>query len=181
MIITDQITDAQKIILRLERVKADSTKEFSKIETSVTRIVNLDNTRKRIGSLSIRQNDNFLEAIKCIEFGLYKSSHVIAWSGFIDFLEQLIAQDNLMKIFEIRKDLQKYSSIEEIAENISEYEMIEIAFKMKILTKKEKKTLHGLLSKRNECAHPCDYKPDLNETLGYVSELLNRIEVFSKQ
>jgi len=43
------------------------------------------------------------------------------------------------------------------------------------LTKSEMKALHGLLNKRNECAHPSEYFPDLNETLGYISELLNRI------
>lgn len=105
----------------------------------------------------------------------------MAWAGFIDYLEQFMSQDNLKKIKEVKKDLEKYSTIEEIAENIVEFELIEIAFKMKLLTKKEKKTLQGLLSKRNECAHPCDYKPDLNETLGYVSELLNRIETLSKK
>ncbi|MCX6651187.1 MAG: hypothetical protein NT131_05990 [Methanomassiliicoccales archaeon] len=165
----------------MEHLKKESEKEFSRIETSKSRIINLDSTRKRINSLSIRQNNNFLEALRCIEFGLYKSAHVMAWAGFIDYLEQFMSQDNLKKIKEVKKDLEKYSTIEEIAENIVEFELIEIAFKMKLLTKKEKKTLQGLLSKRNECAHPCDYKPDLNETLGYVSELLNRIETLSKK
>ena len=40
------------------------------------------------------------------------------------------------------------------------------------------KSLHGLLSKRNECAHPSDYEPEFSETIGYVSELLNRIKKY---
>ena len=36
--------------------------------------------------------------------------------------------------------------------------------------------LHGLLTRRNECAHPSTYLPGLNETLGYIAETLNRIE-----
>ena len=43
-------------------------------------------------------------------------------------------------------------------------------------TKKEMKAFHGLLAKRNECAHPTSFYPGLNESLGYVSELLKRIE-----
>lgn len=38
------------------------------------------------------------------------------------------------------------------------------------------KALHGLLNRRNECAHPSEYFPDLNETLGYIGELFKRIK-----
>jgi hypothetical protein len=41
------------------------------------------------------------------------------------------------------------------------------------------KALHGLLNRRNECAHPSEYFPDLNETLGYVGELFKRIKQLS--
>ncbi len=37
------------------------------------------------------------------------------------------------------------------------------------------KALHGLLNKRNECAHPEDYYPSLNDTLGYLDEIFKRI------
>ena len=36
-------------------------------------------------------------------------------------------------------------------------------------------TIHGMLNKRNECAHPNDFFPDVNMTLGYISELLTRV------
>jgi hypothetical protein len=38
------------------------------------------------------------------------------------------------------------------------------------------KALHGLLNRRNECAHPSEYFPDLNEALGYIGELFKRIK-----
>jgi hypothetical protein len=37
------------------------------------------------------------------------------------------------------------------------------------------KALHGLLNRRNECAHPSDYFPNFNETLGYLAELFQRV------
>ncbi len=45
----------------------------------------------------------------------------------------------------------------------------------------EEKALKGLLTERNECAHPSDYEPDLNETLGYVSKVLKRVWSLQKQ
>jgi hypothetical protein len=38
------------------------------------------------------------------------------------------------------------------------------------------KALHGLLNKRNECAQPSGYSPDLNRTLGFIGELVDRIK-----
>jgi hypothetical protein len=37
------------------------------------------------------------------------------------------------------------------------------------------KAMHGLLNKRNECAHADEYDPSVNDTLGYVDELMKRI------
>ena len=128
-----------------------------------------------------RQSSLFNESTEALEHGLYRSAHVLSWAGFIDYLEQKIASDGLVLLKKVKPELNKYSSIEEIAEHVAEYYLIEYAYQMKLLTKKEKGVLHGLLSKRNECAHPGDYQPDMNETLGYISELLNRIEVLEKK
>ncbi len=54
--------------------------------------------------------------------------------------------------------------------------MIEAARDVGLCRKNEVKALLGLLNKRNECAHPSDFYPGLNHTLGFVSELLQRIE-----
>ena len=41
------------------------------------------------------------------------------------------------------------------------------------------RALHGLLDRRNECAHPSDYFPDLNMTLGYLGNLFDRVKRLS--
>jgi hypothetical protein len=64
--------------------------------------------------------------------------------------------------------------MDDLRENVAEFQLVEAAKELKLTSKAAMKALHGLLSKRNECAHPSTYAPDLNETLGYVSELLNR-------
>ncbi|ACV80651.1 hypothetical protein [Nakamurella multipartita] len=42
------------------------------------------------------------------------------------------------------------------------------------------KALQGLLAKRNECAHPGNYEPSINDTLGYLDEMMKRIEALPK-
>jgi hypothetical protein len=61
-------------------------------------------------------------------------------------------------------------------EYVNEFQLIEATLDLGLSTKNEVKALHGLLNKRNECAHPSNYYPQLNETLGYVSEVLQRIK-----
>ena len=57
-------------------------------------------------------------------------------------------------------------------------QLVEVAADMKFLAKTEKKALHGLLNRCNECAHPEDFYSGLNEALGYLSELIKRIDAF---
>jgi hypothetical protein len=45
-----------------------------------------------------------------------------------------------------------------------------------LATKNEKNALLDLLRRRNECAHPTGYLPGVNETLGYIAEVLQRIQ-----
>jgi hypothetical protein len=54
--------------------------------------------------------------------------------------------------------------------------VVESLQKVGLCGKTVTKDLMGLLNKRNECAHPSDYNPELNETLEYISEILNRLK-----
>lgn len=145
-------------------------------ESSQSRIVSLDHTRRRLNILSLQQDELFQQALACIEKGVFRAAHVMAWAGFIDFLEQKLSSDGLVKVKKVRVGWESYKTIEEIREKVPEHQLIEVAFDVGLLSRNEMKSLLGLLAKRNECAHPSGYKPGLNESLGYVSELLNRIE-----
>ena len=80
-----------------------------------------------------------------------------------------------------KKPAWNYYSIEELTEKQSEYAIIELLMDIGYCSKTEKKALHGLLNKRNECAHPSSHVPDMNEALGYISELFKRIEQLQKR
>ncbi len=140
-----------------------------------SRVVKLNESYSELNGLSLEQDELFREALRCVENGLFRAAHVLAWAGFIDFIHELLLK-NFQKLKEKRPNW-KVSSKEELREKYPDYQIIEAVKDIEILRKSEMKVLHGLLSKRNECAHPSDYFPDINETLGYISELLNRIKM----
>jgi len=151
-------------------------------ETSAaSRVISLDRTRKRLIGLTLQQDELFGQALRCVEVSIYRAAHVMAWAGFIDFLEQKLASDGLTKVKSKRPNWTRYGSIDEIRENETEHELIKVAYEIGLLSKGEMKTLHGLLSTRNQCAHPSNYNPDLNESLGYVAQLLNRVEQLNQR
>jgi hypothetical protein len=153
---------------------------FAHYETSkASRVISLSETRKDLASLSLLQEALLSDALRCIEVGVYRAAHVMAWAAFMDLLEEKLAADGLKALHVARPAWAKHSTVEELRENVVEFQLLDVAREMGLLSKAATKTLHGMLSKRNECAHPGGYEPGLNEALGYVSELLKRIETLN--
>jgi hypothetical protein len=143
--------------------------------SSKSRVVVLEDTYRSLGVLNLRQDDLMKQALRCTEAGLFRAAHVMAWAAFMDFLEEKFQSDGLVKLRAARTAW-KGKNIEEMREYVNEFQLIEATLDLGLSTKNEVKALHGLLNKRNECAHPSNYYPQLNETLGYVSEVLQRIK-----
>jgi hypothetical protein len=165
-----------KLYERVRKFEADAHKILGKYEDSPSRIVELSKTYSQLKGLSIQQDELFRQALRCVENELYRAAHVMAWAGFIDYLEQKISSDGLKKIHSTYPAWSKYNTVVELRENISEYQIIEATRNIGLCTKTQTKALQGLLNKRNECGHPSGYYPQLNESLGYFSELLQRIK-----
>lgn len=144
-------------------------------EESLSRVVLLKKTYEDLGKLSIQQDDLFRQALRCCEKELYRAAHVMAWAAFMDFLEEKMSRHKFKKLH-VACPNWKFSSIEELREEISEYQIIESTKKVGLCEKNQMKALLGLLNKRNECAHPSNFYPALNETLGYISEIFQRIK-----
>ena len=147
---------------------------FAVHEAAPSRLVLLEDTYKRLTALTLRQDDLLRQALRCVENELYRAAHVMAWAAFMDFLDEKLASDGLVKLRALRSAW-RMSSVEELRENVVEHQLIDAARDLGLLGKTEAKALQGLLSKRNECAHPSSYFPGLNETLGYAAEVWNRI------
>jgi hypothetical protein len=164
-----------KIYEAIHIFEADAHRILGKYETSPSRVVELSKTYAQLKGLSIQQDELFRQALRCVENELYRAAHVMAWAGFMDYLEEKIASDGLKKIHSAYPAWKKFITIVDLRENVSEYQIIEATRTVVLCNKTQTKALHGLLNKRNECAHPSNYYPQLNESLGYISELLQRI------
>lgn len=165
----------EQFYLSVINLKKKELSILSKYESSSSRIITIDSSYRRLHKLSLSQDELFQEAFKSIEFGLFRSSIVLAWAAFIDFLSDKIGEDKFTKLN--AKKNWSILSTDELREKASDSFIIECALDIGLINKNTAKNLKGLLAKRNECAHPSKYKPGLNDTLGYIDELLKRIEL----
>jgi len=111
-----------------------------------------------------------------VENQLFRAAHVMAWAGFMDYLEEKMVSNYLAKINAVRPKW-SITSIDALREQAPERELIKVCREIKLFNKNEEKAFVGLLNRRNECAHPSSYSPTLNATLGFISELLSRINM----
>jgi hypothetical protein len=140
----------------------------------VSRVVVLEQAYESLALLNLKQDDIMRQALRCAENGLYRAAHVMAWAACMDYIEEKLSADNMAKLRAARPRWQG-RDIREMAEYISEYQLVESLKVVGLTTKNETNALLDLLRRRNECAHPTSYLPKVNETIGYISEILQRI------
>lgn len=175
------MTDFVQRLLRSSRAfVAEAHTILGTHESSPSRVVLLEDSYKKLTALTLKQDDLMRQALRCIESELYRASHVMAWAGFMDFLEEKLGSDGFVKLHAARPKW-VFSNVEELRETVVEHQIVEATQHVGLCAKSEMKALLGLLNKRNECAHPSNFYPGLNESLGYFSELLKRIETLSKK
>jgi hypothetical protein len=158
----------------VERFQADVHQILSVHEQSPSRIVVLDETYRKLGNMSLRQDDLMRQALRCIENDLYRAAHVMAWAAFVDFLEEKLSSDGLVRLRALRPSWTG-ADIGEMAESVPEFQFVELTKPIGLCSKAQMRDLLALLNRRNQCAHPTDYYPDLNMTLGYVAEILQHV------
>jgi hypothetical protein len=159
---------------RVSRLRQDAHAILSAHEAAPSRVIIVEDTYERLEKLSIKQDELIRQSLRCVESALYRAAHVMAWAGFMDFLEEKLAADGLLKLRAARPKW-RARTVEELREHVPEYQLIEAARDLHLCTKNEAKAFLALLNKRNECAHPSEFYPGLNETLGFVSEIVSRI------
>ena len=163
----------RRVVRRADLLRADARRILSTVESGRERRFTLDASYRTLGRLSLKQDDLFRQGLACVEHQLYRAAHVMAWAAFMDFLHQKLAEDGLKRLGQARPDW-KIKHVEDLR-NCSDYQVVEAAEHCGLYAKTTKKALHGLLNKRNECAHPEEYCPELNDTLGYLDELFKRL------
>ncbi|MGA1838845.1 hypothetical protein VD659_18150 [Herbiconiux sp. 11R-BC] len=170
---------ANEFISRAAAFEHAAHELFSRHETSHSRVVQLDESYKKISALNIKQDELMRQALRCVEEGLYRAAHVMAWAAFMDFYEEILSSDGLAAVRRERGKWDHATAIEDLREYRGEYALLELAQPLKISTKNEMQSLIALLNKRNQCAHPSSYIPDLNASLGYISEVLHYVKLLN--
>jgi hypothetical protein len=90
-------------VMRRFKQKADAFESeahqiLAQQESAHSRIVSLDQTRRQLKTLSLDQDELFQQALACTEKAVFRAAHVMAWAGFMDFLEQKLSSDGLVRI-----------------------------------------------------------------------------------
>lgn len=171
----------EEIVGRVASFEREAHALLVGFETAPSRVISLAETRKQIGILNLKQTELLEEAVSSVEHGLYRPAIVMAWAAFMDFLQEKMTADGFVRLRQVRSAWARATTLHELRETYTEFAMLDAARELRLLGKGEHKSLHGLLSKRNESAHPSGYKPGLNEALGYISELLNRIPTINQR
>ena len=124
---------------RAQQFQAEARQIFAKFEESTARVISVQGTRKRIAGLSLQQNELLEQALKCVEFGIYRAAHVMAWSALVDLIEEKLASDGLVKIKTARPAWSKFATMEDIRENLPEYQLVEVTRDVGLMSKSEVK------------------------------------------
>jgi hypothetical protein len=138
----------------------------------------LDTSYRSLAALSVKQDDLFRPALRCIEAGLYRAAHVMAFAAAMDYLHERLGGN----VSALRSEQPKWkiSKTDDLRDQ-SDFQVIILGGKVNALRHNEVKAWHGLLHRRNECAHPEDVYPGLNEALGYLDEIFKRIATLQKR
>lgn len=163
----------KNVLSKVGEFEAEAHRVLARHEATVSRIITVEDTYRTLSGLSLHQDQLLREALKCVENGLYRATHVMAWAGFMDYLQEKMVSHYLTKIKSVRPKW-TITSVDDLREQAPEYQLIQVCRQVGVFNKNEEKAFLGLLNRRNECAHPSNYYPSLNETLGFISELLSR-------
>lgn len=170
----------RSVIERLREFETEAKRILTKHEASPTRIITIEDTYSKLGRLSLKQDALLRESLTEVQSGHYKAAYVLAWAAFMDFLDEKLGEDGFKKLRQVRPKW-RVRTTEDLREVAPDVQVIEAGQLVGIYGKTVKKALKGLLNQRNECAHPSDYSPGLNETLGFLAQLLKRITVIQSK
>jgi hypothetical protein len=151
------------------------------VDTAPSRVITIKSQRDKLGKMSIDQDELMDEAFTACERGLYRSAIVMSWAAFFDALVEKLFSDGFVKLHALRTKWSHLTTPDDLQEAHTEHAILTAAADLKLLGKSESKVAFGLLSRRNQCAHPTPYKAGLNDALGFISDMLTNIENVAKK
>ena len=167
-------------IRKARRFEREAHEILSKHEASTSRAYLLDDTYKKLSGLSLDQDQLIRQALRCVESKLFRAAHILAWTAYMDLIQNKLGLDSFKKVNTLRPTW-NIKTVENFWEKTNEFQIIETCKKLKLITEQERRMLQSYLTKRNWCAHPSNFYPDYNQTLGYVTDILKNMEKIQKR
>ena len=177
---TGNLQLTREYVSRAIAFQQEAKKILASHEVSKSRTITIEQTYAQLATLTVKQDRLLRQSLECIEFSQFRAANILPWASIMDFIEQKLAEDNFAKLNDVR-DKWRVRSLDNLRENHSDYQIISALQALDFCTENDEKALKALLTERNESAHPSDYEPELNETLGYVSKILKRIGTLQKR
>jgi hypothetical protein len=169
------MTEIAEWLSRLGAFEADAAQLLGGSEEAIaSRVYNAHASLKKVSELSFDQADSLKQAVRCVEGGLNQAAFVMAWTAVADLLLEISVR-YVAEIKEVRPNW-AFTDKTSLSDERGDYAVIEALKAAKVISKSDMKTLHGLLHRRNLCAHRTDVFPTPNEALGYIDETIPAIK-----
>ncbi|WP_170358300.1 hypothetical protein [Ruegeria arenilitoris] len=169
-VVTDAVRDFEKEAQLL----------FEPFDTSFKpRAYSAEQTLSDLRDLTVVQADFLKQGVRSVENSLFRGAIVIAFCAPSDLCADLAARRS-KEVLGVRAKW-SYSSKHELLESYPDFQIFDALKDAKVVSKSENKTLHSLLHRRNECAHPSDFSPNADEALGYIRETMRIVDKLSKK
>ena len=166
--LANRTIDLPELVQSVEVLERNAREWLDAQDKIQAKLVAIDPFRARLKELSLEHDELLRDGLTAAEAGLFRSSHVLAWSGFAEFLYKPFT---ISKVRTLRPKI----ITEDDLDRAPDFDLIQVGKELGFYNETTKKTLHGLLKDRNLCAPGSRYNPDLNETLGYLSKVLHVI------
>src|SRR6476646_1871347 len=114
----------EHFVTRTKNFRDAARNILAKHETSHARVITLTSSYNDLTALSLKQDELFRQSLRCIENELYRAAHVLAWAGFIDFYEEKLSARKFKKLHLAYPGWSKFKTVEDLRENITEYQLI---------------------------------------------------------
>jgi hypothetical protein len=168
----------RRVIDEVGALERDHNAVLANVQRSKARAATVEATLSAISTLSPRQSDLLTEAALAVKYQLYRSATVASFAAVVDALHQRIDRKGHVAIIAAARKW-KLATVDDLQE-YANHQVAEAARDAATISKAQMKSVHGLLHRRNQCAHPTGYSPTLDEALGFISEALALIEAFDK-
>jgi hypothetical protein len=165
-----ELPEFLKTVVTLE---TDSRHLLLTYELIQSRVKSLEPILERLDELNLEQSLLLHESVLAAQAGLFRASHVLAWIDFSDYLSKLVAPDTGSN--------SSPDSVDDEPRRPKDIALINIGRRLRLYNEATKKVLEGLLNDRNQCAHPSEYNPNLNDTMTFLGRLIGVMEALGKQ